>query len=214
MKTDLIHIVDDDDAVRRSLSFLLKLAGYRTETHASGNGFLKAVDASQPGCVLLDVCMPDLDGLQVQAILKERGVALPVIVLTGHGDVAMAVEAMQAGAVTFMEKPYEKARLLTSVEEACSRARKHDFQHLAEQEARLLLNALTARERDVLDGLASGLPNKSIAFDLGISPRTVEIHRANLMSKLSAHNLADVLRIAIAAGIGTAFQPAPYRKNT
>jgi two-component system, LuxR family, response regulator FixJ len=197
----IVHLVDDEEAIRRSAGFMLKTSGYVVETYASGVEFLKA-KAPAPGCILLDVRMPEMDGLEVQQALRERGVSLPVIVLTGHGDVNVAVRAMKQGAVDFIEKPFEKAVLLSAIEEAFRRLEHADRGRDRAEDATVRLEALTPRERDVLEGLARGLPNKTIAYDLGISPRTVEIHRANLMDKLEVRSLSDALRIAFAAGLG------------
>jgi len=198
----LIHIVDDEEAIRRSASFLLKTSGYTVETWPSGVAFLKEVRHAGPGCILLDVRMPEMDGLEVQQRLTESGVTMPVIILTGHGDISIAVRAMKAGAVDFLEKPFEKSILLGSIEAAFDRMAAADGKMLRAAEAEVVLGALTPRERDVLEGLAQGLPNKTIAYDLNISPRTVEVHRANLMTKLDVRSLSDALRIAFAAGMG------------
>ncbi|MBB5686657.1 response regulator transcription factor [Sphingobium boeckii] len=198
----LIHIVDDEDAVRRSASFMLKTSGYAVETWASGAAFLKDIRHAEHGCVLLDVRMPEMDGLEVQQQLGERGITMPVIILTGHGDVSIAVRAMKMGAVEFIEKPFEKSVLISAIEAAFDRIAAADGVATRAAEAHRILGALTPRERDVLEGLAQGLPNKTIAFDLGISPRTVEVHRANLMTKLDVRSLSDALRIAFAAGMG------------
>lgn len=196
-----IYVVDDDEAIRRSLSFLLRTSGFAVELFEGGLSFLKAAGALAPGCVLLDVRMPDMDGLEVQRELRARGVMLPVIIMTGHGDVDMAVAAMKAGASDFIEKPFEKAALLACIEAARAQSVAARGASAQAQEAQARLNILTDRERDVLNGLVEGLPNKTIAFDLGISPRTVEIHRANLMQKLDVRSLAEALRIAFHAGV-------------
>ena len=194
-----IYLVDDEAAVRRSISFMLRTAGYTVDSFESGEAFLHAASGLAMGCVLLDIRMTGMDGLEVLAAMRVRGLALPVIIITGHGDVALAVRAMKAGAIDFIEKPFEKSRLLESLGIACKyHSEAADIRHMADQ-ARLQLNALTPRERDVLDGLVEGQPNKSIAYALGISPRTVEIHRANLMLKLDVHSLSDALRIAFMA---------------
>jgi two-component system response regulator FixJ len=198
----LIHIVDDEEAIRRSASFMLKTSGFAVETWPSGVAFLKEVRNAEPGCILLDVRMPEMDGLEVQKMLSERGVTMPVVVLTGHGDVSVAVRAMKAGAIDFLEKPFEKATLLDAIERAFERLADSDSRSTRAKEAEVVLAGLTPRERDVLQGLAKGLPNKTIAYDLGISPRTVEVHRANLMMKLDVRSLSDALRIAFAAGMG------------
>lgn len=198
----LVHIIDDEDAIRRSASFMLKTSGYMVETWPNGIAFLKEVRHVEEGCILLDVRMPEMDGLEVQQALNERGITMPVIVLTGHGDVTIAVRAMKGGAVDFLEKPFEKAVLISAIEAAFGRLASAGSQAARAAEAEIVLGALTPRERDVLEGLAKGLPNKTIAYDLGISPRTVEVHRANLMSKLEVRSLSDALRIAFAAGMG------------
>ena len=197
----LIHLVDDEESIRRSAGFMLRTSGFQVQTYVSGVSFLKEVKAAEPGCILLDVRMPEMDGLEVQRELNMRGVAFPVIVLTGHGDVGIALQAMKAGAVDFLEKPFEKAHLIRAIDTAFDRLGRQDGDQLGEREASVRIAALTGRELDVLRGLAHGHPNKTIAFDLGISPRTVEIHRANLMSKLGVRNLSEALRIAFAACI-------------
>jgi two-component system response regulator FixJ len=196
-----IYVVDDDEAIRRSLSFLLKTSGHAVRCFAGGIDFLKEAAGLEPGCVLLDVRMPDIDGLEVQRELRARGVMLPVIIMTGHGDVGMAVAAMKVGATDFIEKPFEKAALLEAIDAACAQVAASKNAGARGVEARARLNILTDREREVLSGLVDGLPNKSIAYDLGISPRTVEIHRANLMQKLDVRSLSEALRIAFQAGL-------------
>ena len=194
-----IYVVDDDDAIRRSLSFMLKTSGYAVQLFAGGVEFLRDAGDLAPGCVLLDVRMPDIDGLEVQRELRARGIMLPVVIMTGHGDIDMAVSAMKTGASDFIEKPFEKAALLGCVEAARKLSFADRGASARAQDARARLNILTEREREVLDGLVEGLPNKTIAYDLGISPRTVEIHRANLMHKLEVKSLAEALRIAFHA---------------
>lgn len=198
-----VHLVDDDDAIRRSAGFLLKTSGFLVVPYASGDAFLAHAKSAVPGCVLLDIRMPGMDGLEVQQAMIDRGIALPVVMLTGHGDVTLAVRAMKAGAVDFLEKPFEKTALLGAVEKAFDRLRQGDRLQMSAADATLQLASLTGRERDVVAGLIQGHPNKTIAFDLGISSRTVEIHRANLMRKLGATSLSDVLQIAFAAKLGT-----------
>ena len=194
-----VYIVDDDDAIRRSVGFALKTSGFQVCAFEDGAALLKAAGDLDEGCILLDIRMPGMDGLEVQEALKAKGVGLPVVIMTGHGDVSLAVRAMKAGAVDFIEKPFQKAVLLGALEQAFSRLRHAANNREHADEAAVKLQALTAREREVLDGLAKGLPNKSIAYDLGISPRTVEIHRANVMTKLGVRSLSDALRIAFAA---------------
>ena len=198
----LVHIVDDDDAIRRSVSFALKTSGFQVRVYASGTELLKAAPDLEAGCILLDIRMPGMDGLEVQEALRSKGVTFPVVIMTGHGDVGMAVRAMKAGAIDFIEKPFEKALLLSAIEHSMERLKESATTIRDADEAETKLRLLTPRERDVLDGLAKGLPNKSIAYDLGISPRTVEIHRANLMTKLCARSLSEALRIAFAAQSG------------
>lgn len=195
----LVHVADDDDAIRRSVAFALKTSGFRVQVYESGSELLKQGPDIEPGCILLDIRMPGMDGLEVQEALKAKGVTLPVIIMTGHGDVSLAVRAMKAGAVDFIEKPFQKAVLIGAIEQAMARLNHAAANREQANDAAIKLKALTPRERDVLEGLAKGLPNKSIAYDLGISPRTVEIHRANLMSKLGVHSLSEALRIAFAA---------------
>ena len=195
----LVHLVDDDASVRRSVGFMLKTSGHQVETYESGVELLKSSARLEQGCILLDIRMPGMDGLEVQQALQEKGVRLPVIVMTGHGDVGLAVKAMKAGAVDFIEKPFEKMALLSSLDEAFRRLSEKEVTGERRKDAEVKLQALTPREREVLEGLAQGLPNKTIAYDLGISPRTVEIHRANLMSKLGVRSLSEALRIAFAA---------------
>ncbi|MGZ8334047.1 MAG: response regulator transcription factor [Allosphingosinicella sp.] len=197
-----IHLVDDDEAIRRSVSFMLRTSGYLVKTYPSGVEFLGVARDAVTGCVLLDVRMPDMDGLEVQQALKDRGVLMPVIVLTGHGDINLAVQAMKAGAVDFIEKPFEKSVLIGAIEIGFARIDQAGRRHARADEAKVQLEALTPREYDVLQGLVRGHPNKTIAYDLGISPRTVEIHRANLMGKLGVPSLSEALRIAFAAGLG------------
>lgn len=199
-----VHVVDDDEAIRQSISFLLRKAGYTVETYPAGTAFLKAVTRKSQGCVLLDVRMPDIDGLEVQARLSQQGIAMPVVMLTGHGNVTLAVRAIKAGAIEFLEKPFERLMLIDAIEAALRHAARTGREHLAANDAVVRIAALTARERDVLDGMVLGRPNKLIAFELGIATRTVEVHRASLMEKLSARSLSDVLRIAFAAGLGEA----------
>lgn len=201
MSDRTVHLVDDDEAVRRSAGFMLKTSGFQVKSYASGVELLKDRELT-PGCILLDVRMPEMDGLQVQQALKDRGIGFPVIVMTGHGDVNVAVQAMKAGAVDFIEKPFEKSVLLSAIEEGFARIEEVGRTRARAEDAQVRLQALTPRERDVLEGLVRGHPNKTIAYDLDISPRTVEIHRANLMSKLGVASLSEALRIAFAAGLG------------
>ncbi len=194
-----VHIVDDDDEVRMSVVMMLRVAGYAVESYTSGVEFLNQARNVERGCVLLDIRMPEMDGLEVKQEMDRLGIEMPVIVLTGHGDVALAVQAMRAGAVNFLEKPYERADLLSAIDEAHLRLDRDADHQMAAADAQSRLASLTGRERDVLNGLVAGRPNKTIAYDLGISPRTVEIYRANMMEKLRVRSLAEALRIAFIA---------------
>ncbi len=196
----IVYLVDDEEAIRRATAFMLRSAGMHVESYESGDDFLRAARSLDPGCVLLDIRMPGTDGLDVQDALAAQGITMPVIIMTGHGDISAAVRAMKAGAIDFLEKPFEKAVLLAAIERAAALLEQSDLRHIRAAEAQARLNILTPREREVLDGLIDGLPNKTIAFDLGISPRTVEIHRANLMAKLGVKSLSEALRIAFMAG--------------
>jgi len=203
-----IHLVDDDESIRRSVSFMLRTSGYIVKTYTSGVEFLKDIKAAVPGCILLDVQMPEVNGLEVQKRLREQGILFPVIVMTAHGDVAVSVQAMKAGAADFIEKPFEKAVLLGAIEDGFARLEQTGRRHARADEARVRLDALTPRELDVMKGLVRGHPNKTIAYDLDISPRTVEIHRANLMTKLGVASLSEALRIAFAAELGGEATPS------
>lgn len=197
-----VHLVDDDEAIRRSASFMLRSAGFLVKTYASGTEFLGALRDLTDGCVLLDVRMPQIDGLEVQRILTMRGAMLPVVVMTGHGDVGVAVQAMKAGAVDFLEKPFEKAALIAALDEGFARLDRTARDTSRREDAKARLQVLTPREIEVLQELVRGHPNKTIAYDLDISVRTVEVHRANVMTKLGVASLSEALRIAFAAGLG------------
>ncbi|MGZ5920299.1 MAG: response regulator FixJ [Rhizomicrobium sp.] len=197
----VVHLVDDDEQVRRALAFLLGTAGLAVRLHESALHFLEKLDDIQPGCIVSDVRMPGMDGLGLQRALKEKGVDMPMIIMTGHADVALAVAAMKAGAVDFIEKPFDDEALLGSVRLALSR---YDVAGQSnDQVARIRARAagLSTRERQVMEGLLAGLPNKTIAYDLAISPRTVEVHRANVMAKMAAKSLSELVRMAILAGL-------------
>ncbi len=198
----VLHLVDDDEAIRHSASFMLRHEGFVVKTYESGTVFIEQISADDHGCILLDVRMPQMDGLEVQAVLNEMHVDMPIIILTGHGDVSVAVKAMKAGAVDFVQKPYEKQALLASINAAFSGVDDRQSQSSRKREAEASLARLTPRESEVLARLVDGLTNKEIANDLSISARTVEIHRANLMEKLSASSLSAALKIAFVAGVG------------
>ena len=195
----LVHVVDDDMAVRQSLAFLLATDGLAVRVHESASAFLAAVDGPV-GCVVTDVRMPEIDGIALLRRLKERGDMPPVIVMTGHADVPMAVEAMKAGAVDFIEKPFDDEVLLSSVRAALNRLGRDAALAGEANAARARIAGLSERERQVLEGLVAGKANKAIGLDLGISPRTVEIYRANVMSKMQAGSLSELIRMALTVG--------------
>jgi two-component system, LuxR family, response regulator FixJ len=196
MATDaVVHLIDDDEGVRQAIAFLLATSGFAVRVYESAVAFLDALPSVQAGCVVTDVRMPGMDGLALQRELKTRDVALPVIVMTGHGDVPLAVEAMKAGAVDFIEKPFNDESLLSAIRVAIDRHAR-DARRGGEIAAiNSKLATLSPREREVLNGLVAGLPNKSIAYDLKISARTVEVHRANLMTRMGANSVADLVRM-------------------
>lgn len=194
-----VFIVDDDDGVRDSLAVLLESAGYAVETFASAASFLDAAASRHPGCLIVDIRMPGMDGLTLQRELNALGSPLALIVMTGHGDVPLAVQAMKAGAVDFIEKPFDVDALLTSLRDALARAARARRPAVAGPDVAARLAQLTPRERDVLNGLVAGDPNKVIAFNLKISPRTVEIHRARVMEKTGASSLSQLVRMVLEA---------------
>jgi two-component system, LuxR family, response regulator FixJ len=197
----LVHIVDDDDALRDSLQFLMASAGIEAQTYDSASSFLSAVPRGATGCVVTDVRMPGMSGLDLLRQLKTTAPSLPVIVITGHGDVPLAVEAMKLGAVDFIEKPFDDELLLASIRKALGRNEETSRRDAEVATIRQRMDLLSTRERQVLEGLVQGHPNKIIAFDLGISPRTVEIYRANVMTKMEASSLSELVRIALIAGL-------------
>lgn len=197
-----VYIVDDDDALRQSVEVLLDVAGgFATQSFASGEAFLARMHDAESGCVLLDLNMPGLNGLEVLRQLHAVASRFETIVLTGQGDIAVAVEAMKAGAIDFIEKPYDNRMLLTALEGGFARIENREKEASAIQLARENIERLTPRERDVLLGLIDGKANKIIAYELDISPRTVEIYRANLMDKLGVRSVAEAVRMAFAAGL-------------
>ena len=191
-----VYVVDDDEAVRRFLRGLIQSVGLRVETHATAQEFLDAYEVGSPGCLLLDIRMPGMSGLELQAELKRRGIDLPVIILTGHGDVKVAVHAMKAGAVDFIEKPFNNEFLLQAIQKAVADSRRSGSSRVRRQEILQQLEALTARERQVLDIVVAGGTNKGVARRLGISEKTVEIHRAKVMEKMQAKSLAELVKMA------------------
>ena len=201
MSEPIVHLIDDDEAVRASLSFVLEMNDLPARTYGSAPEFLKIADHLTHGCVVTDVRMPEMSGLDLVRRLKERGFALPVIVITGHGDVPLAVEAMRAGVIDFIEKPFDDEVLVTSIRRALDVRAETAAQAEERQRFEQMLATLSGREKDVLRGVVAGKMNKVIAFELGISPRTVEVYRANVMSKTQANGLSDLVRIALLAGI-------------
>ena len=201
MPGELIFVVDDDDAVRASLLALLETAGYRAMQFESGADFLEYLHTGLGACVLLDVKMPGLDGLEVQRRLNDRGAAPPVVIVTGHGDIAMAVQAMRAGAADFLEKPVSRDRLLESVARAVDIGRSARPDRPEKSDIGSRLGTLTTRERQVLEQLVMGRTNKVAAHELGISSRTVEVYRRNVMAKMGAGSLSHLVRMTLVAGI-------------
>jgi two-component system, LuxR family, response regulator FixJ len=191
----VVHLIDDDDGVRQSLAFLLATSGFAVRVYESAVAFLDAASTVQPGCIITDVRMPGIDGLELQRQLRARHIGLPVIVMTGHGDVPLAVEAMKAGAVDFIEKPFGDETLLSAIRIAVDRHNRSARRDDEVATIRTKLGTLSARELEVLDGLIAGRPNKTIAYDLNISARTVEVHRANLMAKMGAASLSELVRM-------------------
>jgi two-component system, LuxR family, response regulator FixJ len=197
-----VHVVDDDAAVRRSLERLMESLGFRVVTYETSSAFLEAATNIAPGCVLLDLKMSGMDGLELQALLLERNSALPIVVMTGHGDVQSAVRAMKAGAIDFIEKPFSDDVLLNAIEVALANVGRADLDRQTAEASRRIA-ALTPREREVLTALVMGRPNKAIAFELGISIRTVEVHRARMMERLGVRQFAEAVRLAVLARMDT-----------
>jgi two-component system response regulator FixJ len=193
-----VHVIDDDAAVRGSLTFLFDAAGFAVRSYPSAAAFLDGVGTLGAGCVLTDVRMPGFDGLALLRRLAELGVAMPVIVMTGHADVPLAVQALKEGAFDFIEKPFDDARLLAAVQGALEAGRRRHGEAAGLEAITGRLASLTPREREVLDGLVAGRPNKTIAYDLGTSPRTIEVHRARVMEKMQARSLAELVRMVLA----------------
>jgi two-component system response regulator FixJ len=197
----VVHVVDDDVAVRQSLAFLLGSAGLSVRLYDSALSFLAALPGLANGCVVTDIRMPEMDGLEMQRHLRSQGVELPVIVITGHADVPLAVEAMKAGAIDFIEKPFDDGALLAAIRTALDVQVREAQKESRTAEIMRRVDSLSDRERQVLDGLVAGKANKVIAYDLGISPRTVEIYRANVMTKMQAGSLSELVRMALMAGL-------------
>lgn len=205
-----VYLVDDDAAVLRAMGHLLRSAGYRTESFSSAGEFLREHDPMQNGCILLDVAMPGLDGLALQSALRQECCHLPIIFLTGRGDIATSVQAMKAGAADFLTKPVEGDVLLAAIEAALVKERSDEVRNGARAHAREQINRLTDREREVLGQIVAGRLNKQIAGSLGTCERTVKFHRSNLMAKLKAHHVAELLHVATEAG----FEPIPPEQRS
>jgi RNA polymerase sigma factor (sigma-70 family) len=197
MNKPMVYIVDDDEGVRESLTLVLRSAGISARSFADAREFLHQVDLQQPGCVLLDLRMPGMSGLELQQALSERECHLPIIMISGHGNVPVAVEAMRGGAVDFFEKPFDLDHLIERIRDCLTQEVERSRNHSRQQQAVQLIDTLTRREREIFDLLVQGEMNKTIATRLGISIRTVEVHRANLMSKLEATNVSDLVRLAL-----------------
>ena len=199
--TDIVHVVDDDEAMRDSMAFLLRAENFQVQTYADAADFLAALPQIKVGCVVTDVRMPGMSGIELLQRLRELKVSLPVIVVSGHGDVPLAVEAMKTGALDFIEKPFDDDVFLRAVRLALSAQAVDSRRQAQKATINSRLESLSNREREVLEGLVAGHPNKTIAYDLGISPRTVEIYRANVMEKMQARSLSDLVRMALVGGL-------------
>jgi len=195
----VVHVVDDDEAVRRSLAFLLRSEEFSVHEYESASQLLEGVEDGIPGCIVTDARMPDIDGLEFLRRLKVRGQSVPVILMTGNADLPMAIWAMKAGAVDFIEKPFDDERILGAVQEAMRGLEQRKHRNARVSDARTRIAELSEREREIMDGLVAGKPNKVIAGDLDISPRTVEIHRARVMAKVGVRSLPELVRLALLA---------------
>lgn len=199
MSKPVVHVIDDDEAMRESLAFLLDTSGLTARTYESAVNFLHELDASEPGVIVTDVRMPEMNGLELVRRLKAREVGLPIIMITGHGDVPLAVEAMKAGVVDFLEKPFEEHSLLAAIRAALADSCRADEDQVERDRLKQVLESLSRREHEVLNGVVEGKLNKVIAHELGISPRTVEVYRANVMSKTGARGLSELVRMVLLA---------------
>lgn len=204
----VVHVVDDEEPVRNSLAFLLGSAGFAVRTHSSATAFLSIASSIRNGCLVTDLRMPDIDGVELLRRLKAAGAMLPAIVVTGHGDVQMAVEAMKTGALDFIEKPFSDEVLLESIHHAVERVATAADNEDIHRRTRERLATLSERELQVLKGVVQGQPNKVIAYELGLSPRTVEVYRSSLMSKMQVKSLADLVRMIMGIDLDTLGGPA------
>lgn len=195
----IVHVIDDDDAIRDSIEFLLRSAQMNVRAYESAGAFLQELPTAAAGCIVTDVRMPEMSGIDLLRRLQDLKVHMPVIVITGHGDVPLAVEAMKIGAVDFLEKPFNDDVLIASVKAALGRSKERSERDSGQMELQSRLDTLSNRESDVLEGLVRGHPNKTIAYDLGISARTVEIYRAHVMTKMKATSLSELVRMAFIA---------------
>ena len=196
-KASTVFVVDDDKAVRKGLRILMKSVGLAVETFASAREFLDAYDPDRPGCLVLDVRMPGMSGLELQARLAEQAIEIPIIFLSAHGDVPMAVRAVKMGALDFIEKPFRHQVLLDLIQQAIEKDAQDRREREKQQSVHMRLELLTERERQVLDLVVAGEPNKAIADDLGISEKTVEFHRSNVMKKMGVYSLPDLVRAVL-----------------
>ena len=215
MRNDaVVHVIDDDDAARDALRFMLEAAGVRVRTYESAMDFLAGLANAEAGCVITDVRMPEITGIELLEQLKQADDRFPVIVITGHGDIPLAVEAMKLGAVDFFEKPYDDEAMLAAVRSALTRQQDDADRQATAAAIRARLASLSHRERQVLEGLVAGQPNKVIAYNLQISPRTIEIYRANVMSKMQASSLSELVRMALLGGLIAGAPDEPRKPGT
>lgn len=210
----IVYVVDDDEGVRDSLSLLLQMHGYRVVPFSSGTEFVAALEELEPGCVILDIHMPGLSGLEVQQHLREIASPFPVIVMTGQGDIGMAVAVMKSGASDFIEKPYSNEQLIAGIDSALDTLHTSVEQNEKVQDARSKVESLSRREYQVMQGLLAALPNKLIAYELDISIRTVEVYRAKIMEKLDARGLSAAVRTALLAGVEPLVTGMPASKQS
>jgi two-component system response regulator FixJ len=200
MNNIVVHIVDDEEAVRNSLAFLLATSGFATRIHETATAFLEVASGIRNGCLITDLRMPDIDGVELLRRLRAKDLMLPAIVISGHGDVQMAVEAMKNGAMDFIEKPFSDDVMISAIERAVRQAASSTKDDAAAQAIIARIASLSDREAQVLKGVVDGLPNKIIAYELGLSPRTVEVYRAGLMGKMNAGNLSELVRMVLSVG--------------